>query len=58
MTTEELDDLFEKKIQAECMFGDEESDHAHADDILIALIEFVGFTKTAAAWKEVGKWYA
>ena len=46
------------KIRENCMSGDYEADHVKADDLLISLLRDLGYTETADAWAEVGKWYA
>jgi hypothetical protein len=55
---EARDDETAARIKAECMSGDYETDHCDADEILCQLLDSLGYKKTAAAWAEVGKWYA
>lgn len=54
----EVDEAAAAEIECRCMFGDEESDHQTADEILCTLLENLGFPKTVAAWRKVAKWYA
>ncbi len=52
------DEELAAKIDAECFSGDQERDHERADAIIIGKLTELGFTKTAAAWDRVHKWYA
>ena len=38
--------------------GDSEIAHGNGDDILVKLVERLGFPKTADAWRDLDKWYA
>jgi hypothetical protein len=56
MNKDEARDVrFANQIKELCMSGDEDGDHSRADELLIELLRILGFTRTAAAWEEVGK---
>lgn len=38
--------------------GDAEIAHVQADDILCALLRFLGYDDVVEAWQKVDKWYA
>lgn len=38
--------------------GDYEIAHNQADDVLCALLRFLGHDDVVKAWQKVGKWYA
>lgn len=54
----ELDKKYAAKIRKECHSGDTELDHSDADQLLISLLNELGYTETVKAWGEVDKWYA
>lgn len=53
-----LDDMYAKSIQNSCNTGDNERDHAEADEIVCNLLKELGFHKVVEAYEDVGKWYA
>lgn len=53
----QLDLHYEELIKTNCMY-DPEIGHAWADDLLVELLQEIGCSRTAEAFKEVPKWYA
>ncbi len=49
-----------ERIRVECGFdeGDIEIQHDHADQLLVDLLQAMGYEQTVAAWGEVPKWYS
>jgi hypothetical protein len=58
MSDELLDQAVAGRIAVECMHGDTEEAHSHADDILCELLSNLGYHETVKAWLHVDKWYA
>lgn len=52
------DEHYAKQIREECPGYDKEMDHYYADQILLEILEKLGFTETVKAFNELDKWYA
>lgn len=52
------DDELAAQIASECGHGDYEGAHSRADELIVEQLRALGYTKAAAAWDKVGKWYA
>lgn len=53
-----LDNIYAECIQSSCFTGDDEHDHAEADEIVCNLLKELGFNKVVKTYEDVGKWYA
>lgn len=53
-----LDNMYAECIQNSCFTGDDEHDHAEADEIVCNLLKELGFNKVVETYEDVGKWYA
>lgn len=53
-----IDQGYAEQIRQECMNDDPEIDHQNADELLLDLLESLGFDETTEAFKNVSKYYA
>ncbi len=52
------DEHFAKLMAELSTFGDPESQHGLADDLLCKILEKLGFSKTVAEFHKLEKWYS
>ena len=52
------DDSIAKLIEEYGFINDHESAHINADDIIVALLDELGYRQTVKAWQDVPKWYS
>lgn len=53
-----LDEIWSRKMREVAAGLDEEENHIKGDDILLSLLNLIGFRKTCEAFKDMPKYYA